>query len=307
MSMYIIIVFLLAGFLTAYFRFLPDRFYKLSELSTSIGLIVLLAAMGARIGVDDRILTQIRSIGFKSLLLAVGSISGSIIFVKLYTLWTKKDLQFQVEDKKLNPDIKEKNLSVRIFLSVIIGVLSGIFLLPPSFFLYLDSITSIALAVLLFGVGIDIGNNKEIFSQLKVVGLYIILIPFLVAIGSILGSVLFGLLIGMARNEAAAVGAGFGWYSLSGILLSMIHSVELGSIAFLANVFRELLTILILPFLVKHLGVLSCIAPGGATTMDVTLPVIRKVAGEKVLIPAFINGVILSILVPILVPFMLNL
>jgi uncharacterized membrane protein YbjE (DUF340 family) len=83
--------------------------------------------------------------------------------------------------------------------------------------------------------------------------------------------------------------------------------VELGSLAFLSNVFRELLTIIILPFVVKYLGRITSIAPGGATTMDVTLPIIKETAGEETVIPAFVSGAILSILVPILVPFLISL
>jgi uncharacterized membrane protein YbjE (DUF340 family) len=110
----------------------------------------------------------------------------------------------------------------------------------------------------------------------------------------------------MVAKEAMAVGAGFGWYSLSAVLITKIHSVELGSVAFLTNVFRELLTIISLPFVVKYIGKIPSIGPGGATTMDVTLPLIKKVAGEEIAVPAFISGVVLSSLVPILVPFILN-
>ena len=171
----------------------------------------------------------------------------------------------------------------------------------------MDKITTYALAALLFGVGVDLGKNKEIFVQLKNLGWQILALPFLIAVGSIVGAIIIGLFIGLSSNEAAAVGAGFGWYSLSGVILSKLHSVELGSIAFLANVFRELITIISLPFVVKYFGKLTAIAPGGATTMDVTLPIIKKTAGDETVIPAFFSGAVLSILVPILVPFLIGL
>jgi len=40
--------------------------------------------------------------------------------------------------------------------------------------------------------------------------------------------------------------------------------------------------------------------------MDVTLPLLKKVGGEEIVIPAFINGAVLTALVPFLVPFLLN-
>jgi len=58
--------------------------------------------------------------------------------------------------------------------------------------------------------------------------------------------------------------------------------------------------------LVKYLGRLISIAPGGATTMDVTLPLIKKTAGDEMVLPALINGIVLSALVPILVPLFLK-
>ena len=46
------------------------------------------------------------------------------------------------------------------------------------------------------------------------------------------------------------MGAGLGWYSLSGALLTRLHSPELGALAFLSNVLREILAILLMPLLV---------------------------------------------------------
>jgi len=194
-----------------------------------------------------------------------------------------------------------------IVFSVIVGILIGIFILPPASFNIINNATTWALAILLFGVGVDIGQNRVIFKQFKKLGWQIVFIPFLIAFASIVSSLIVGMILGLKFNEAAAVGAGFGWYSLSGVLLAKIYSVQLGSLAFLTNVFRELITFIILPFVVKYLGRLTAIAPGGATTMDVTLPLIKEVAGEEIVIPAFISGAVLSSLVPILVPFLINL
>ncbi len=308
MNIWMIILFLLLGFLLGYFEPFPGKFYSLADLITKLGLTILLASMGAKIGVDDRILTQIDTLGVQAFLLALASIVGSIILVKLFSF----QLSYRIDEEdygeeKIAEDGHNGFMTYLIIFSVIGGILAGLYLIPPPFFSSLDLITSYALAVLLFGVGIDIGQNKNIFAHAREFGLQIIVIPVLVVIGSIIGAIILGYFLGMAVNETAAVAAGFGWYSLSGVLISEIHSVELGSLAFLSNVFRELITFLILPFVVKYFGKIASIAPGGATTMDVTLPVIKETAGEEMVIPAFINGVILSSLVPILVPFLINL
>ena len=191
--------------------------------------------------------------------------------------------------------------------AVFAGIVAGRWFMPVSLYGYLDSITSIALAALVFGVGIDVGRNRGVWQRLKSMGLHILMVPLLVAVGSIVGAALAGRLLGMPYNEASAVGAGFGWYSLSGIILAQIYNVETGALAFLANVIREVLALVSIPFLARKVGKLTAIAPGGATTMDTTLPLIVRFAGPEVAVIAFFSGVVLTMAVPVLVPLLINL
>ena len=132
--------------------------------------------------------------------------------------------------------------------------------------------------------------------------------PILIALGSILGAVIGGQMLNLPFNEASAVGAGFGWYSLSGVIISKIYSSDLGALAFLTNVFRELMAIILIPLLAKLGNKILVIAPGGATTMDTTLPLItRSVKQKEIAVIAFISGAVLSSLVPVLVPLLINL
>lgn len=307
-----IILFLLTGFFIGYLGLFPKEkqvtFFKITQYLTFGGLIVLLLSMGAKIGADDTILSQLQRIGFQALILALGSIFGSVLLVKLWAnKLSTKVLQTSEKGQEIGSAGASRLISCLIFFSVLVGLLIGLWIIPPAYFSYLEVITTYALGMLLFGVGIDIGRNRKIFRQVKDLGWELLIIPCLIAIGSIVGALVFGHLLGLPANEAAAVGAGFGWYSLSGIILTKIYSVELGSLAFLTNIFRELITFLSLAHLVRYFGKLTAIAPGGATTMDVTLPLIKQVAGDEMVIPAFISGVILSTLVPWLVPLLINL
>jgi uncharacterized membrane protein YbjE (DUF340 family) len=89
-------------------------------------------------------------------------------------------------------------------------------------------------------------------------------------------------------------------------MLSQLHSPALGALAFLTNVCRELLAVVISPFLAKRCHYLLAVAPGGATTMDTTLPLISQCTDTQTTLVAFVNGVLLSSLVPVLVPVLLN-
>jgi uncharacterized membrane protein YbjE (DUF340 family) len=292
--------------------FLDEKnyFVKFADLITKIGLVVLLLAMGANLGSNEQIFRQLGEIGFQAFIFAAVSIIFSVLAVIIFAkimdlnnllLGAGPDTGAEIKDES-----SDNTMTILIFSSVVIGILAGYFLLNGGGTVFLDSITNYSLAVLLFGVGIDIGASREIIEDLRIMGWKLIVIPILIAVGSILGAVMTGLIFNFSAGESAAVGAGFGWYSLSGVLISKLHSAELGSLAFLTNVFRELMTVMVLPLVAKYFGSLASIAPGGATTMDVTLALVKESGGEAVVIPAFISGAVLSILVPILVPLFLN-
>jgi uncharacterized membrane protein YbjE (DUF340 family) len=196
-------------------------------------------------------------------------------------------------------------MSLSILLTVVIGILSGLFIFPESFSQHLGIIIDIGLCLLLFFVGMDIGRNKEIINQIKSKGYKILLIPFGVALGSIVGSILGGFAFGLPINESSAIGAGFGWYSLSAIILSD-YSAEVGALAFITNVCREVIALICIPYIAKYIGKLEAIAPAGATAMDTSLPVISKATDANTAVISFITGVVLSTLVPIFVPILIS-
>lgn len=171
----------------------------------------------------------------------------------------------------------------------------------------LDQVVTYVLAAMLFGVGISIGHNRRELAKIRAVGWRIIFVPLAIAGGSLLGASLASLFFKMPLKEVLAVGAGFGWYSLSSVLITQLHSAELGAIAFLANVFRELMAFVLIPFLAIHIGKIVAIAPGGATTMDSTLPIIAKMTDTPTAMIAFVSGLLLTTLVPFLIPLLLAL
>ncbi len=189
--------------------------------------------------------------------------------------------------------------------SVLGGMALGFLFLDPSSLETLDVLVTAALWVLLFGIGLDLGRTSGLLVRIRGLGWAILTVPVAIALGSIIGTSLVAGWLGLAVREGAAVGAGFGWYSLSAVIISQNHDVALGAVAFLANVFRELLAIICIPLVAAKIGHLAAVAPGGATTMDVTLPLVAKSTSKDVTMAAFISGVILSGLVPILVPLLL--
>lgn len=197
-------------------------------------------------------------------------------------------------------------MTIKILISVALGIGVGYFALPSWVLSYTDIVIDIGLCVLLFFVGIDIGKQKDVFVKIKNMGFKILLIPLMIIIGSIVGSILGGFILKMPMNESGAVGAGLGWYTLSPILLSS-YSNELSALAFLSNVVREIIGIISVPIIARKIGYIESIAPCGAAGMDTLLPVVSNSTDPQTAIICFISGVICTTAVPMLVPIIIKL
>lgn len=81
-------------------------------------------------------------------------------------------------------------------------------------------------------------------------------------------------------TDCLAIDSGFAYYSLSSIFITEYRGAELGTIALLANIIREMTTLLLTPLIAKRFGPLAPISSGGATTMDTTLPIITQTVGQ---------------------------
>lgn len=183
---------------------------------------------------------------------------------------------------------------------LLLGVAAGHFFGSAPLGAHCSDGVTILLYAMLFFVGLDLGSRDGIRRTLKEVGLDVLALPALVVVGSLLGAWIAGLALGMVGWQGAAVGAGFGWYSLSGVLLGR-YDAALGAVAFLSNIIREVLALLLIPFFSRVIHPWAGIAAGGATSMDTTLPVIVKASGTNYAIQSFLSGVILSAMVPFVI------
>lgn len=192
-----------------------------------------------------------------------------------------------------------------IGLSIITGTVLGYLFRNDFLIENSNNVVSAGLYLLLFFVGIDIGNSGNIFPKLKKFGKKIWILPMSTILGSLLGGYIGSIITPLSVGQGIAVSSGLGWYSLSAIELSKI-SAELGSLAFLTNVFRELIAIFSVPFIAKYIGSLESVSVAGATAMDSLLPVINQNNSADVSIVAFFSGIILTSSVPILLALSLS-
>jgi uncharacterized membrane protein YbjE (DUF340 family) len=160
-----------------------------------------------------------------------------------------------------------------------------------------DQLFTVALIALLFVFGFSFALDKNAVEKMRKTGFKIVTFPLLVALGSLIGGLVAGLILQINLAGTMAVSSGFGWYTLSGPMLGQLMGPSWGTLGFTANFFRELITIMTIPFMVK-LDRFAPVASGGGTTMDTTLGVIVRYCGKDTLILAFSNGLILSIIAP---------
>ena len=194
-----------------------------------------------------------------------------------------------------------------VIAAIVLGILVGRLGILATFFAAADQASSYLLCALLLVVGIGLGQNKEVWQKLLRMGWRVAMIPLAVAAGSLAGAAAAGLALDMPIHEAMTVGAGFGWYSLSGLMISEMGNVELGAVALLSNAFREIIALLIIPLVAAKIGKIAAIAPGGATSMDTTMPLVSKACGSHIALLGFISGAVLTALVPIIVPIIYQL
>ena len=193
--------------------------------------------------------------------------------------------------------------SLKIVGFFVLGVVLARYRLLPRFLIEND-LSIYALYALLILVGLIVGMDRKSFEVLRRASWQLLLVPVSTAIGTYAGVIAVSFLLkDLKLSEVLAIGSGFGYYSLSSILIAELKSKALGVIALLSNIFREILTLLLTPVFVKYFSPLAPILSGGATSMDTTLPIITEFSGKEYAVVAIFNGLVLSISVPFLVTF----
>ncbi|MGL5273807.1 MAG: lysine exporter LysO family protein [Phocaeicola sp.] len=183
----------------------------------------------------------------------------------------------------------------------LVGCLFGFFNWLP-FDVSESGLSYYALCALMFCVGISVGNNPQTIRNFRALNPRLMLLPIMTILGTLAGCAVVSLFLShRSLTDCLAVGSGFGYYSLSSIFITEYRGVELGTVALLSNILREIMTLLGAPLLVRWFGRLAPISAGGATTMDTTLPIISRTVGEEFVVVSLFHGFVVDFSVPFLV------
>lgn len=284
---------------------------RVAEKAVTAAILMLMLFLGAEVGGNKRVLYNLDSIGLTAVLLGAGTVAGVLFAAKV--LW--KYSFRKVAPLAPGPDEATRQTSgggTRFSLLIIGTFIAGIVLgiVTPAARWAEDWPLAVgALYLLMLAVGITIGSDTATLRSLVRQPAHSLLVPLATLLGSWAGvTVVWGLLQlaggrTMLWSDAMAIGSGQGYYSLSGVLLAELRGPEIGTIGLLANITREMLTVVGAAWMVKRFSPLGPICSGGATTMDVSLPGILRYCGPQYLALAVLQGVIADLSVPLMVPF----
>lgn len=172
------------------------------------------------------------------------------------------------------------------------------------------------LYVLMLQVGIGIGSNRSLQQELKKLSPKMLLVPAATITGTLAFSAAASLLLSQwSVFDCMAVGSGFAYYSLSSILITQFKepsiglqlATELGTIALLSNIIREMMSLVGAPLIRKYFGQLAPISAAGVNSMDVLLPSITRCSGKEVMPIAIFHGILIDLSVPFFVNLFCNL
>lgn len=327
---------LLAGFLFG--LLLKGRVKLPTSAITMASICLLLFILGLEIGGNDELLGNLPTMGLTALIVTVLAVLGSVVLARLFT--KKEEMAGGVPRAEASGGgaqaaeagaqaakagtqaakagtqvaeapaggLRDSLIIVGCFVAGVLVALAG--WLPED--LPMGEITKWGLYVLLVCVGFGLGMDEGFFASLKTLPVRSLLLPLVTIVGSLAGGLLAWWVVSLMHTTAPgladtlAVTSGFGYYSLSSVLLDEARGPMIATIALASNLLRELLTLLTAPLLRRWFGPYAVIASGGATSMDTTLPVAIRYGGSRYAPVSIYHGFFLTVAVPFIVSFFIS-
>jgi len=258
---------------------------------------VILFFMGISLAFLDNLATNLLSILHYSVITM-----GVILLCNIAALfWLERVIPWKNHhhQEKLPSRIAMALESLKLCGVVVLGFMLG--LTGFAFLQHATEASEYTLIFLLFLIGIQLRNNGMTLKQI-VLNRRGMMVAVIVVGSSLVGGVINAFILDLPLNTALAMASGFGWYSLSGILLTESFGPVIGSAAFFNDLGRELIAIMLIPGLVRR-SRSTALGLCGATSMDFTDPVLQRSGGLEMVPAAIVHGFILSLLVPIMMAF----
>ncbi|RKS87801.1 uncharacterized membrane protein YbjE (DUF340 family) [Orbus hercynius] len=269
------------------------------NLSLSIIIYMILFLMGVELAQINDLASHLSTLIFSTLLLFACTFGLNVLFLFMLDIilpWRNSNNNSEPLASRLKMILE----SLKICFALILGFVVG--LIPLTVWQYNGLATKVILVILLILVGIQLRSNNITIKQiiLNKIGITTTLV---VTLSALLGGVIASFILALPINVGMAMSSGFGWYSLSGVLMTEAQGPVIGSITFLNDIMRELCAIILIPSLINRFK-LTSLGICGATSMDFTLPMLQKGGGFMMVPPAIVQGFLLTIIMPVLMTFL---
>ncbi|MGM0986333.1 MAG: lysine exporter LysO family protein [Pseudomonadota bacterium] len=285
------------------------RLMALINRGVNASIYVILLLMGISLAGLDNLAGQLSRLGGQALLLF--TVISACNLAALW--WLSRRLGLTADPSTVvagAPTSKWAAMAGSLILVAVVvaGMVLGVlleWLTGSGLFALAETLAEAVLYALLALIGCQLRNSGMPLRQI-VLNRFGLAIALTLAASSLVGGLLAAPLLNLEWNEGLALAAGFGWYSLSGILVGDQLGPLMGGVAFFNDLARELLAFVLIPLLIRHHAALA-IGYGGATSMDFTLPVIQQHGGVACVPVAVVSGFLLSLLSPPLILMLLSL
>lgn len=262
----------------------------------------ILALLGLGLGQMEGLAQQLGNMAVQVAALVVVLLLANMAGLWLFHRWQPMDVVTDGDSPR--PGYQRLFLAgLKPLAAVAVGVLAGYFVLPD--LPLAEDLATWSLMLLLFLIGLQLRNAglslRKLLMNRQGLG-----IALAMAGSSLLAGLALAPWMDLGWHESLALASGFGWYSLSGIVVGDALGPAWGGVAFLNDVIREIIALAIIPLLIVRRPAMA-IGYGGATAMDFTLPVIRSSGGLTCVPVAIASGFVLSFLSPVLMGVFLSL
>lgn len=288
----------------------PER---LVASCTTTTICFMLFVLGMVVGSDERIVSNLWTLGAQALLVSLAATGGSVLAARL--IYQRFFTSMSAADGPASSDAAPSSAfaamkgSLSVLLCFAAGCVTGFYRNPSG---HWHDVSLWVLFALMFQVGLSVGMGENLRALLRFLQPRTLLIP----VATLLSSLLFSLLAGFALSafwqpaDIVAVGGGMGYYSLSSVLVTQLKAetlgaalaAQLGTVALLANICREMLALLLAPWLARRFGPLAPVCAAGVTSVDVCLPAIARASGTGFVPVAIFHGMVLDVSIPLIFP-----
>ncbi|MFP3976985.1 lysine exporter LysO family protein [Marinobacter sp. KMM 10035] len=255
----------------------------------------ILALLGLGLGQMEGLASQLGAMASQTSVLVAVLFMANMTGLWLFHRWRPMVPEHREEPAGSAGYVRLFMAALKPLMAVMVGLLAGYFLLPP--LPQAEQLATWSLMLLLFLIGLQLRNAglslRKLLMNTQGLGIALMLVVSSLLAGAVLIPVL-----GLPWHDVLALASGFGWYSLSGIVIGDALGPAWGGVAFMNDVLREIIALAIIPLVIGSRPAMA-IGYGGATSMDFTLPVIRSNGGLSCVPVAIASGFLLSFLSPV--------